>query len=267
MFKLSSLIKLSTGALFLSLLSVTVVSNTALQAQEADENTTIEELTEENNQFIGETVTVRGEIEELESGLAFTIVEPGFLEAEEIIVLNTANAPFPVMPEDEVPLQVTGEVGTFVLADIENQYGLDLSDEIYVEYENTPVIFADSIALSPSPEEITDNPEDYYGQAVAVQGEVGEIKSDNTFTLDEDQILGGEDLLIINLSSEVIPAEEETVLVTGQIRPFIKTEIERDYDLQWDLELEEELEAEYTDKPVLVLDNIYSAAEDPGLLE
>lgn len=51
------------------------------------------------------------------------------------------------------------------------------------------------------------------------------------------------------------------------VRPFIKSEFERDYDLTWDLDFQEELEAEYTEKPVLVVDSIYPAAEDEGLLE
>lgn len=51
------------------------------------------------------------------------------------------------------------------------------------------------------------------------------------------------------------------------VRPFIRAEIERDYDLEWDLELIEELEAEYTDKPALIVDSIYPASEDSGLLE
>lgn len=50
------------------------------------------------------------------------------------------------------------------------------------------------------------------------------------------------------------------------LRPFVKAEFERDYDLTWDLDLQEELEAEYSEKPVLVVDSIYSA-KDEGLFE
>ena len=53
-----------------------------------------------------------------------------------------------------------------------------------------------------------------------------------------------------------------SLVITGQVRPFVKAEFEQDYDLTWDLDVEEEIEAEYTDKPVLVVDSIYPSAQE-----
>jgi hypothetical protein len=149
----------------------------------------------------------------------------------------------PEIPDEQLELQVTGELGKLVLADVESEYDLDLDPALYAEYEDRPVIFANSMTLSPGIGDISERPDNFYGKEVAVRGEVAEVRSDVAFTLDEDQLIGGEDLLVINLTGEPIPAEEEAVIVTGMIRPFVRAEFERDYDLTWDLDLQEELEA------------------------
>ncbi|BAY92737.1 hypothetical protein NIES3275_47740 [Microchaete diplosiphon NIES-3275] len=54
--------------------------------------------------------------------------------------------------------------------------------------------------------------------------------------------------------------EGEKVAVTGVLRPFVVAELERDYDLNWDLTLQKQLEAEYSNKPVLVANEVYPSA-------
>lgn len=261
-----TLINLGTGTLFLSLLTlVTTVENGSLQAQEVEDSTTIEEINEEET-TPGEQVTVRGEVEEVEPGMSFTMEEEGFLEGDQVLVINVSGKMLPEAPSDDLQLQVTGELGTLVLADVERDYGLGLDPELYVDYENKPVILATSMVLSPDLEDISENPDSYYSQEVAVEGEINEVRNDYAFTLKEDQLIGGENLLIINATGEPVPAQDEKVVVVGTVRPYVKAEFERDYDLTWDLDIQEEIEAEYTDKPVLVVDSIYPSAEDEGLL-
>ncbi|WP_019503497.1 hypothetical protein [Pleurocapsa sp. PCC 7319] len=237
-----------------------------LQAQETDSNTTIEDIAEEKDTTLGEEVSVRGEVEEVEPGVSFLIEEEGFLEGDEVLVINVSEKTVLEDAEGQT-LQVIGELGTLVLADVERDYGLDLDPELYVDYETKPVIFADYMVVSPELEEVSENPDSYYDQEISLEGEVGEIKNDYAFTLKEDQLIGGENLLIINATGEPIPEVDEKVVVTGMVRPFIKADFEKDYDLTWDLDVQEEIEAEYTEKPVLVVDSIYSAAEDQGFLE
>ena len=253
---------------FILLLSLVAVFTTAkyreLRAQESEGNTTIEEITEGEEVVAGEEVTVRGEVEEVESGVSFTIQEDGFLEGDEVLVINVSERDVPV-GADDLPLQVTGEVGTLILADVEEEYGLD--SDLYVDYESQPVIFADYIVLSPDIEEVSEDPENYYGLEVALEGEIDEIRNAYSFTLEEDELFEGDKLLMINATGETIPEDDETVVVTGTVRPFVKAELERDYDLTWDLDVQEEIEAEYNERPVLVVDSIYPSAEDDGLFE
>ncbi len=268
MSKFNLFTNLGISAILLSTIGiVTVTNNNSLRAQNADSNETIENIAEEETNLFGEQVTVRGEVETVEPGMSFYLNEEGFLEGDDVLVLNVSGKMLPEMPDEELELQVTGELGKFVLADVEREYDFDLDPDLYVDYEDRPVIFADSMTLSPNLGDIAERPDNFYGKEVAVEGEVEEIKNDIAFTLDEEQLIGGEDLLVINVTGEPIPNQEETVVVTGMVRPFIKSEFERDYDLTWDLDFQEELEAEYTEKPVLVVDSIYPAAEDEGLLE
>ena len=258
------LIKQST-VLLLSLVTVfATASHQKLEAQETDSNTTIEELSEGEDVAVGEEVTVRGEATEVEPGISFVMQEEGFLEGDEVLVINVSDK---TIPEgvDELPLQVTGEVGTLVLADVEREYGLDLDPELYVEYETQPVILADYMVLSPEIEDVSESPENYYGMEIALQGEIDEIRNAYAFTLVEDELFEGDELLIINATGEPIPEEEEAVVVTGMVRPYVKAEFDRDYDLTWDLDVEEEIEAEYSEQPVLVVDSIYPSAEEDGL--
>lgn len=260
------LIMTQFSALLVGLAAVLTVSEySRVQAQQPDGNTTIEEIAE-SEAAIGEEVTVRGEVEDVESGVSFAIESDGLFESEKVLVINVSEQ---VIPEDtdDLKLQVTGEVANLVLADVERDYGLDLDPELYVDYEEQPVILATYMVSSPELEEVSENPENYYGQEIAIEGEVDEIRNAFAFTLEEEQLIGGDDLLLINATVEPIPEQGETVVVTGIVRPFVKAELERDYDLTWDLDVQSEIEAEYSEKPVLVVDSIYPSAQDEGILE
>ncbi|MEM7761328.1 MAG: hypothetical protein AAF298_24845 [Cyanobacteria bacterium P01_A01_bin.40] len=262
--KYQSVIKYSS-ALLLALSTVFISAEyQELQAQ-GDSNATIEEIAEEEV-TPGEEVSVRGEIEAVEPGVSFLIQESGFLEGDEVLVINVSETLLTEEAED-LAVQVTGELGTLVLADVEQDYGLDLDPELYVDYESQPVIFASSMVASPEIEEVSENPDLYYGQEISLEGEVGEIKNEFAFMLKEDQLVGGDNLLIINATGEPIPEADNFVVITGIVRPFVTAEFERDYDLTWDLDVQQEIEAEYTEKPVLVVENIYPSAKDEGLLE
>ena len=255
------------SAILLSLAAVfATAKHQELQAQETDGNATIEEISEGEEVVVGEEVTVRGEVEEVEPGISFTIQEEGLFQGDEVLVINVSDTEIPVGTED-LPLQITGEVGTLVTADVEEEYGLDLDPDFYVDYESQPVIFADYMVLSPEIEEVSEEPENYYGMEIALEGEVDEIRNAYSFTLESNELFEGDDLLIINATGEAIPEDDETIVVTGMVRPFVRAEFERDYDLTWDLDVQEEIEAEYSEQPVLVVDSIYPSAQEDGLFE
>ncbi len=104
-------------------------------------------------------------------------------------------------------------------------------------------------------------------QGLFMQQSLKNINSDYAFILREDKLFSDDNLLIVNTTGEPIPNQDEKVVVTGTVRPYVKAEFEKDYNLTWDLDIQEEIEAEYTNKPVLIVDSIYPSAQDQGLLE
>lgn len=239
------------------------VDEDAIAQTEAEENVTTEEVAEDTDELIGQTVTIRSNALEVIEPAAFVVADQEFFGGEDIVVVNATGEAF-VLPETDAEVQITGEVTEFVIADVESAYDLDLDPDLYVEYENKPAIIAQSMALAPEPGEIAADPTQYYGQTLAVTGEVEDIYGLNTFTLDEEELFGGEDLLVVVPNSSEAVTDGETVAVTGQLRSLVLTELERDYDLTWDLDIQQEIEAEYSNRPVLVVDQIYPSAI-PGM--
>ena len=223
-------------------------------------NVTAEELVEGGDGRVGEEVTIRSTVEETVDDSAFLLNDDDYFDGEGILVVNASGEPFVVPDVGSSEVQVTGKVETFDMMPVAESYGLTLDPELYEAYETKPVIIAESVALAPDPGEITANPEVFYNQRIAVEGEVEELREAGLFTLEEEQLFGGEDLLVYAPGVSAPVQEDEVVTVTGVLRPFIAAEFDTDYDLQWDLSVREEIEAEYETKPVFVADNVYPSA-------
>ena len=267
---------LSKSAVFSVLLTTALVGCNSNQPEatvpdedsvaQTEENVTTEEVAEETNDLIGQTVTIRSNALEVIQPATFSVADQEFFGGETILVVNASGEPFVLPTEDDTEVQITGEVTEFVLADVESAYDLDLDPDLYVEYTDKPAIIAQSLAIAPEPGEIAADPSQYYGETLAVTGEVETVYGINTFTLDEDELFGGEDLLVVALNPSEAIQDGETVAVTGELRSFTIADIERDYDLTWDLDVQQQIEAEYTDRPVLVVDEVYPSAI-PGSVE
>jgi hypothetical protein len=262
-----NIVKLLSKSAFLLLLATTLLAcdtetNADPVAQtEAEENVTTEEVAENAEDLIGQTVTIRSNaIEQIEPA-TFTVADQEFFGGENIVIVNATGTPFVLPTEEDTEVQVTGEVTQFVLTDVESAYDLDLDPDLYVEYEDQPAIIAESLAIAPEPGEIAENPAQYYGEILAVTGEIETVYGENTFTLDDDELFGGEELLVVVTNPTEAPIQDgATVATTGELRQFVVADLETDYDLTWDLDVQEELEAEYTERPVLVVDRVYPSA-------
>ena len=242
-------------------LAITVLLSACLApantATQDSEQTNTAEVSANAASLVGQTVTVRNDIEELLGETAFTLDEDQVFGGETVLVINASETPLSLPDGEEPEVQVSGTVEQFSVADIERKYGLKLDSKLH-NYQGKPVIVAQSVVLSPDPGDLTQNPEAYYGKAIAVQGEVEDIRSAAVFELDEEQLFGAEDLLVIVIKPDTEVQDEENVVVTGVLRPFIVAEFEREYELNWDLSLQEQIETEYSNKPVLVAQDVFS---------
>ncbi len=227
----------------------------------AESNVTTEEVAEETAELIGKPVTVRSEAAEKVGENTFTIVNEELFGDDEILVINASGEPF-VFPQDDIQVQVTGTVARFVVADVNRVYNLGLDPNLYVDYEGQPAIIAQSLALAPRPGELTENPSLYYNQVIAVPAEVENIVGPNAFTLDEEQLLGANDLLVLVPNPQRPVEEGGKVVVTGVLRQFVVADLDRDYDLTWDLDLQRQLEVEYANRPVLIAQSVYPSAQE-----
>jgi len=212
--------------------------------------TTVAEIVKEPNaDLIGKIVTVSGEAEEVIGSKAFTIEGDRLFNDPEVLVVNATESP---IIEDTL-VQVTGTIRNFIVSEIEREFDLDLAQEFEVEFRDKPVLIATAVTLTPPPGEIAEEPSLFIGKTVTVRSKVDKVISPNAFTLDDKELIGGKELLVVG----AIPAggsihEGETVLVTGPVRKFITAEIERDFDI----DLQPEVEVEYESRPVVIAQSI-----------
>ena len=237
-----------------------VETDSELETAQGEENVTTEDVAEDADDLIGQTVTIRSNaIAQIEPA-TFTVADQEYYSGD-IVVVNATGTPFVLPAEDDTEIQITGEVTEFVIADIESAYDLDLDPDLYIEYSDRPAIIAESLAIAPEPGEITEDPAQYYGETLAVTGEIETVYGENTFTIDEEELLGADNLLVVVTNPTEAPIiDGETVAVTGELRQFVIADLETDYDLTWDLDIQQELEVEYSDRPVLVVEQVYPSA-------
>jgi hypothetical protein len=165
----------------------------------------------------------------------------------------------PALPEDGSQVQVTGRVDRVITSNTVENQDLDLSPDVVTLYKDRPAIIAESIILSPSASEVTENPQNYYNRPVVVKGKVEEVLADNTFTLSEYNLNEGKDLLVLSVAPQPTPETNAEIFARGSVRPLNIAELERDYNLNLNSALTERLESEYSQQAVLVIDNIAPA--------
>ncbi|MGC9526229.1 MAG: hypothetical protein ACP5D7_11900 [Limnospira sp.] len=107
--------------------------------------TSLEEVSEQTQQLIGQTVTVTGEVEEIVGPGTYRLQEAGEIFGEDSIIVIMANDPPQPITEDQI-VQVTGEVRQFILAEFERDYDLtwdlNMKEKLEAEYEGQPVVIS-----------------------------------------------------------------------------------------------------------------------------
>jgi hypothetical protein len=122
-------------------------------AVEEEPGANVAELSEAPEEYAGQTVTLQGQVEDVIGVNTFRIQQEEDFFGEDTALVITAT-PTTALPNDDEYVQVTGEVRTFEVAEIEQEYGLNWNADIEAEleqYENQPVVIAQSI--EPIPED------------------------------------------------------------------------------------------------------------------
>lgn len=255
---------------------------------------TLTDITDNPERFFGQTVTVDGEVNVVHSPNAFTIAEDATLDLGEILVLH--DRPLTRELREEVErVRVTGTVREFTRTEIERDLGLELDDQLAEDFEGRPVIVARSVraldaeaapgvvqtpraeatpgvvqtpgVIEPGAEvtlnELTDRPEDFFGQRVTVSGEVDDVFSERVFTLGDPETLLGEVLVVMPQGRQQTDLTSgATVQVTGEVREMdsaLFDEFGIEEDLRDDFEL-------FISGPAIVADTVnVTRRAEPGV--
>ncbi|NJL00397.1 MAG: hypothetical protein HC838_17225 [Spirulinaceae cyanobacterium RM2_2_10] len=110
--------------------------------------------------------------------------------------------------------------------------------------------------------EVSEEFTEYAGEMISVRSEVSELVGDSAFFLDEDQLFGGEELLVINTSNsaiELVEGDDTEVQVTGEVRQLVRADLEREFDL----DLDPDLFVDFEGQPVVLASSI-ALSPDPS---
>ncbi|WP_156119609.1 hypothetical protein [Leptolyngbya sp. KIOST-1] len=234
-------------------------------AQQDDQGTvTTEDVagTETGDAVVGQLVTIR-------SGVVDVIDDNSFVmestDGDRILIITSEAGGF-TLPEEDVPLQVTGRLEIFDSASAQ-QYGVaDLDPALYEDYDQQPAVIAQNIALAPRPQDLWNAPDEYFEETLAVEGDLRPLEgADNAFALFEEGWVSDTGVLVVGVDEAVNVAnleQGENIVVTGQARPA-DANLLREANFGWDDNQIQEFLSRYQNRPVIVVEEVYPSAVPP----
>jgi len=245
--------------------------------------------------YYGKTVTVKAEVEDVIDNRTFTLDEDAILTGADVLVLVPAGYTGN-LAHDQV-VTVTGKIRPFVTTELEHDYhwfegGKIISRDSKVDFKTRPVLIAESLITADgrdlltgrststisgdkyatmdhgdhgmmlSASKLSKDGKKYYGQNVTVRAEVEDVLDSHSFTLDEDSVIPGPDVVVLVPAGFDISrlAHDQIVTVTGKVRPYVMAELEKDYD--WFKNgkiMTTSTKVDYKTRPVLVAESITTA--------
>ena len=265
-------------------------------AAQAGDKISAGKLAKDAKDFYGKTVTVEAEVEDVLGSNMFTLDEDALLGGADVLVLVPSGVTGSLTRDQKVV--VTGEVRRYVQTELDRDYdwfddGKLVDVKTKVDWDTRPVLVARSIktttgvslmggavqtssadtdtmmhashgtavlATPISAGKLARDAQAYYGQTISVKAEVEDVLGPNMFTLDEDSLLAGSDVLVLvprGLAGNL--THDQKVVVTGKVRQFVETELDRDYDWFDNGKLVDvKTKVDWKTRPVLVAETIHT---------
>jgi hypothetical protein len=263
-----------------------------------DDTISAGKLAKDAKKYYGKTVTVTAEVEDVIDNHTFTLDEDALFAGADVLVL--VRTPLSTMPVHDQKVKVTGVVRPYVVAELDRDLdffdeGKLINTETKVDYKTRPVLVATHVMLAdgrdllgasavgrtddsdtPTPSTSTSmaapdvlisatklvrDPKDYYGRTISVRSDVEKVLSANAFTLDEDAVFKGPDVLVLvprGVASGL--RENEKVTVTGTVRRWVVAELDRDLDFFDDGKIvNTETKVDWDTRPVIVATSVRTA--------
>lgn len=215
---------------------------------------------------------------------AFMLDEDAMLAGPDILVIVPNPSGGALSENAEV--RVTGTVRPYVTADLERDFDWFDENDVEVEFTDRPVIIAESVTSSDGREwagvitrqpaqaaaagqghevltagAIAEHPERYIGQRVTVRAEVEAIYNPQLFTLDEDRMFVGPDVIVYardGRTSLTEDQDDQIVTVTGEVRKFIESDLfgSATWFDPWFRDLDETGRGLVRSRPVIIADSV-----------
>jgi hypothetical protein len=255
-----------TSAATVAAAAVLLVGTATVRADDKPAGTiSAGKLAKNPGDYVGRTVTVSAEVEDVLGSNMFTLDEDAILSGPDVLVLVPGGLNTNLTHDQKVT--VMGEVRRYVEADLDRDFdffenGKLVDVKTKVDWNTRPVLVArsirtadganvmttvhtassdsdatmhsatgTSIATPLSAGKLAREAKNYYGKTVTVRAEVEDVLGNNMFTLDEDSVLAGSDVLVLvprGVANKL--THDQKVVVTGQVRPFVEADLDRDFD-------------------------------------
>jgi hypothetical protein len=209
--------------------------------------TSAEALARDPRAHYGKVVMVQADIQRVLGAHLLLLDEDAAFAGPDILVIVPSGTKG-LTAESEV--RIAGKVRPYVRAELEREFdwfGRDAAVDI--DLRGRPVIVADSVqsakegelagailqvptdtASQPRPIRVTagelaEHSELYRGKRVSVYAEVEDVHNRQLFTLDEDRLFVGPDVIVYARDGRAIVGDDQMVTVTGVVRNFIDTDL------------------------------------------
>ena len=249
-------------------------------------------LAKDAKNYYGQTVTVKAKVQDVLGTHSFTLDEDAILAGHDVLVLLPAGSlPAGLKKDDHV--LVSGTVRKYVTSELEKDYDWFKDGEIVksstkIDFDTRPVLVATSVRMAGdahamhhgtvsdrpveiqrtgievvTPGKLSRDGKKFYGQTITVRGEVEDVIDSRTFTLDEDSVLPGPDVLVLvpkGVASTL--AHDQVVTIVGTVRPYVLAEIQKDYDWFEDGKIVKHVgdKVDLKTRPVIVATSVRTAA-------
>ncbi len=250
----------------------------------------VADILDNPSEFYGNTATVSGLVTRVVGPNAVVIgggeiVNEGLLvvgaqQLDQIVEGVPEGEPFEIQQQDLV--QTTGNVREFNLQEVEQELGYELEQGVFEEFEGRPAVIASSFVLTPQGgtttamqqgtnvgiTEIVDQPAEFYGQTLTVNGAVAQVIDPNTFVIVNEQTAQNEGLyeaeaadlaeqgVLVTTGGGTGPnlTERQTVQVTGTLQQFDAATFEQEMGVQYD-ENDETVSA-FSERPAIMASQV-----------
>ena len=245
--------------------------------------TSAEALARDPRQHYGKVVMVQAEIERVLGPHMFLLDEDAAFAGPDILVIAPSGTKG-LTADAEV--RITGKVRPYVRADLEREFDWFAQGvTVDMDLRGRPVIVAESVrnaqegelagavlkapaktASQPRPIRVTagelaEHPELYVGKRVSVYAEVEDVHNRQLFTLDEDRLFIGPDVIVYTRDGRAIVGDHQMVTVNGIVRKFVDTDLfgTATWFDPWFNDLDAAGRGLVRSRPVIVADSILGA--------